>query len=323
MVASNDEVELFFGLRVVSLYGPRLKPEQKHLQGIDVVFVDLPDVGCRVYTYIWTMFLLMSACEDLGVKVLVFDRPNPIGSQVEGPLLEKEYYSFVGLDSLPLRHGLTIGEIALLFKKRHFPRLELEVIPCRNYKKNQLWFDLPLPWINPSPNLPNFYSALCYPGLVLLEGTNLSEGKGTTKPFTTFDAPYLKIEKLYTKLKELFPEQNWGVVFRPLAFEPTFNKWKGKRGYGFEIHVTKPLKFRPVEFGLRLLKLIKVEYSEFEFLPPPYEYERERKPIEILVGSKEVLEWLLKKDSLDFDLDLSYTLKEYQLEISNIILYEE
>jgi uncharacterized protein YbbC (DUF1343 family) len=145
MVASNDEVEPFFGLRVVSLYGPRLKPEPKHLQGIDVVLVDLSDVGCRVYTYIWTMFLLMSACENLGVKVLVFDRPNPIGSQVEGPLLEKEYYSFVGLDSLPLRHGRTIGEIALLFKKRHFPRLELEVVPCRNYKKSQLWLDLPFP----------------------------------------------------------------------------------------------------------------------------------------------------------------------------------
>jgi uncharacterized protein YbbC (DUF1343 family) len=323
MVASNDEVEPFFGLRVVSLYGPRLKPEPKHLQGIDVVLVDLPDVGCRVYTYIWTMFLLMSACENLGVKVLVFDRPNPIGSQVEGPLLEKEYYSFVGLDSLPLRHGRTIGEIALLFKKRHFPRLELEVVPCRNYKKSQLWLDLPLPWINPSPNLPDFYSALCYPGLVLLEGTNLSEGRGTTKPFTTFGAPYLKIEKLYPKLKELFPEKDWGVVFRPLAFEPTFDKWKGKRCYGFEIHVTKPLKFRPVEFGLKLLKLIKMEYSEFEFLPPPYEFEMEKKPIEILVGSKEVLEWLMEKDSLEFDLNLSYTLKRYQLEISNLSLYED
>jgi uncharacterized protein YbbC (DUF1343 family) len=143
----------------------------------------------------------MSACEYLGVKVLVFYRPHPIDYQVEGPLLEKEYYSFVGLDSLPLRHGLTIGELALLFKKRHFPRLELKVIPCRNYKKSRLWFNLSLPWINPSPNLPDFYSALCYPGLVLLEGTNLSEGKGTTKPFTTFGASYLKNRKALPEAK--------------------------------------------------------------------------------------------------------------------------
>jgi len=323
MIGSEDELEPFYGLRVISLYGPRLKPDPEHLKEIDVVFVDLPEVGCRVYTYIWTLFLLMSTCSDLGLKMVVFDRPNPIGPYVEGPILEKEFFSFVGLDSLPLRHGLTVGELARLFKKRHFPNLELEIIPCRNYKKSYFWNDLRLPWINPSPNLPDFYSALCYPGFVLLEGTNLSEGRGTTKPFATFGAPYLKIDKLYSKLKEHFPEKIWGVVFRPIAFEPTFDKWKGKRCYGFEVHITNPFKFRPVELALRLLKLIKVEHREFEFLPPPYEFEKEKKPIEILIGSKEVITWLIEQNNLDFEVDLSYTLLMYQQEVSSIVLYEE
>jgi uncharacterized protein YbbC (DUF1343 family) len=159
----------------------------------------------------------MSACEDLGVKVLVFDRPNPIGSQIEGSLLEKEYYSFVGHDSLPLRHGLTIGKIALLFKKRQFLRLELEVIPCRNYKKSQLWLDLSLPWINPSPNLPDFYSALCYPGLVLLEGTNLSEGKRDHKAFYYFWCTLSKDREALPEAKGALSGKRLGSGLSPFS----------------------------------------------------------------------------------------------------------
>ncbi len=323
MISSWDEKEPFYDLPVISLYGPRLKPEEDHLREIDVVFIDLPEVGCRVYTYIWTMYLMLSACEKTKTKVLILDRPNPLGGMVEGPILEPEYFSFVGLDALPMRHGLTMGELALLFQKRHFPDLELEVIPCEGYEKRYIYPELGVPWLNPSPNLPDFFSALCYPGMVLLEGTNLSEGRGTTKPFTTFGAPYLNLKKLYFQLQELFPEKEWGIIFRPIIFEPTFDKWKGQRCFGFAIHLKDPAKFKPVAFGLKLLKILSLEYEEFGWLSPPYEFEKETKPIEILIGSSKILTWLFSEDTLEIPPEFTYSIKGYQQEISSLALYEE
>ena len=319
MIGSADEVEPFTGVPVISLYGERLVPPQDVLKEVDVIFVDLQDVGCRVYTYIWTLYLLMKECERLGKEVVVLDRPNPIGSNVEGPLLEEEFKSFVGLESLPMRHGLTIGEVALLFKRRRFSGLELKVVPLEGYKKERLWGELDREWVFPSPNLPQWQCCLTYPGLVLLEGTNLSEGRGTTLPFLLFGAPYLELKRLREAIKKEGLEE--GVVLRPVAFAPTFDKWKGKRCYGFQIHLISPEKFRPVKFALRLIRLIAELFEKFEFLPPPYEFEYEKLPMEILLGNKKVLSWLKGEEEIDLEHHLYYNLKNYLEEVKEISLY--
>lgn len=321
MIGSPDEKEPFLGIPVVSLYGPRLQPDPEILKGLDVIFVDLQDVGCRVYTYIWTLFLLLKSANSAEKEVVVLDRPNPIGEALEGPILEKEFYSFVGLDSLPQRHGLTIGEIALLFQWRHFPRLKLKVIPMEEYHKRTLFPELKRPWILPSPNLPNFDSALVYPGMVFLEGTNLSEGRGTTLPFLIFGAPYLKIKMMRGLLEEAFPVKNWGIKLRPIAFEPTFDKWKGQRCYGFQIHFLDYSRFKPVEFALRLIKMIKDHHPDFEFLEIPYEFEEKLKPIEILIGNKRVLQWLKGEINQPLEELLKENLESFRKEVQAIVLY--
>lgn len=323
MQFSPDERDPLFGIEVKSLYGKRLAPDLEDLKKIDVVFVDLVDVGCRVYTYIWTLFLLMKTCELLKRKVVILDRPNPLGRTIEGPLLEKEFYSFVGYDSLPQKHGLTLGELAKLFKKRHFPKLPLEIIPMKNYNPSKLYSALKRPWIPPSPNLPTFECAFLYPGMVFLEGTNLSEGRGTTLPFLTFGAPYLKLKLLRDFLRDKFPEKTWGVKFKPVAFEPTFDKWKGERCLGFQIYLTNPPLFKPVEFALKLLKFIKEEHPQFEFLAIPYEFEDKKKPIEILLGNRNIFNWLIWGEEISLVNKLLHEgLKFYQGEIKSILLYE-
>jgi len=321
MIASPDEREPFFGLQVISLYGERLKPEPEDLKKVDVIFVDLQEVGCRVYTYIWTLFLLLREATFYQKKVVVLDRPNPLGDFIEGPILEKDYLSFVGLDPLPQRHGLTLGELALLFQKRHFNTLSLKVISMENYHPQKLLPFYKRPWIFPSPNLPNFESALLYPGMVYLEGTNLSEGRGTTLPFLIFGAPYLRLKETYELLKVHFPEKEFNLRFRPLAFEPTFDKWKGKRCYGFQIFIKDPYKVKPVSFALKLIKILKETHEDFAFLPPPYEFEREKKPIEILVGNKRILEWLFEGHA-NFTLPLpEEELKPFYDEVSSLRIY--
>jgi uncharacterized protein YbbC (DUF1343 family) len=321
MIASEDEIEPITQTPVISLYGKRLKPEKKHLNEVDIVFVDLQDVGCRVYTYMWTLYLLMEVCEENGKKLVIFDRPNPIGAQIEGPLLESEYFSFVGMDTLPLRHGLTIGEIANLFKKKRFEKLDLEVIKMKGYKKNLLYPEIGRPWVFPSPNMPTWETALVYPGQVLLEGTNLSEGRGTTNPFLIFGAPYLKLKSLFSLFKKIFSSAKDGFILRPVVFEPTFDKWKGKRCYGFQIHVVDYHKFRPVKTTLLILKTIKENYENFEFIEGPYEFEKRKKPIEILIGNSQILKWLEGKDEIDLDFHLYYNLKNYLEEIKGCIFY--
>lgn len=323
MIGSEDEVEVLTKVPVVSLYGPRLEPDEKVLEEIDILFVDLQEVGCRVYTYIWTLFLVLRRCEEKNKKVVILDRPNPIGGWIEGPILEKEFFSFVGLDTLPMRHGLTIGELAYLFKKRHFKNLDLEVIPLKFYRKSLLWWNLDREWILPSPNVPCWRIALVYPGQVLLEGTNLSEGRGTTLPFLVFGAPYINIEKFITLWEKLdFPEKKY-LYLRPFVFEPTFDKWKQKRCFGFQIHVLDYIKYRPVKTTLFILKLVRENYKEFKFISGPYEFEKRLRPIDILVGNSSVLRWLEGKEEIDLDFWLYYILESYVEEIKEITLYEQ
>jgi uncharacterized protein YbbC (DUF1343 family) len=272
------------GLPVYSLYGETRKPTPEMLADIDVLAVDMQDVGARYYTFIWTMDLCMQACAELGKSVIVLDRPNPItGSSVEGPVLAPAFSSFVGLRPVPVRHGMTIGEIALYLKNEFYPALDLHVVPMQGWKRT-MWFDeTGLPWVLPSPNMPTPETALVYPGMCLLEGTMLSEGRGTTRPFEIFGAPFISGDALAEQLNKL---QLPGVWFRPLFFEPTFQKHAGELCGGAQIHITDRKKFRSFKTGAAVLSVIRRLYpDEPLWKSPPYEYEREKMPIDILAGT--------------------------------------
>ncbi len=284
MIESVSFTDTRLGIPVHSLYGEVRKPTAEMLSGLDAVLFDLQDVGVRIYTFLWTMTLAMEACRDTGVKFVVLDRPNPIsGAMREGPTLRSGFESFVGLYPVPLRHGLTAGEIARLANDHFGIDCELDVVPCEGWTRAD-WFDnTGLPFVLPSPNLPTLDACTVYPGMVLLEGTNLSEGRGTTRPFELFGAPFLDPYELTTKLDRLALP---GVVFRPCRFEPTFQKHAGQVCGGAQVHVTDRHAFRPVETAVSVLHTVKLlAPNDFVWRDPPYEYETEKLPIDVLWGS--------------------------------------
>lgn len=271
------------GIPVYSLYGEHREPTPAMLQEIDVLLVDLQDVGARYYTFIWTLYLAMKACEAAGVHVVVADRPNPInGITTEGPLLDPAYRSFVGLHPIAVRHGETIGELAQRFKREAFPACILTILPMSGWER-AMWFDeTGLPWVMPSPNMPTLETAAVYPGMCLLEGTNISEGRGTTRPFESFGAPFIDAEELTRALNaQCLP----GTYFREHYFQPTFHKFAGELCGGAQIHVTDRGTFQPFETGVTIIRRIRERYSNyFQWKEPPYEYEYKRLPIEVLLG---------------------------------------
>ena len=281
MIASADCVDPVLELPVVSLYGPRLAPPADALAAVDVILVDLQDVGTRVYTFAATLAQVMAAAAPLGKKVVVLDRPNPIGgAAVEGNLLRPEWASLVGPYPLPMRHGFTLGELARYYRVTQQIDCDLEVIPLQGWRRRDYFDATGLPWVLPSPNLPTLDGAIVYPGQVLLEGTNLSEGRGTTRPFELFGAPFLEPRRI----KALLPELP-GVILREAHFEPTFHKWAGELCQGFQLHVTDRESFKPYYTTLALLAAIRELYPEqFAWRQPPYEYENERLPIDLLTG---------------------------------------
>jgi uncharacterized protein YbbC (DUF1343 family) len=272
---------------VYSLYGEHREPTAEMLQDVDVLMVDLQDVGSRYYTFIWTLYLCMRACEKRGTHVVVLDRPNPInGVTIEGPPIEKGYESFVGMHPIPARHGKTIGELASQFRDEAFPKCRLSILPMRNWER-AMWFDQTgLPWVIPSPNMPTLDTATVYPGMCLLEGTNISEGRGTTRPFEIFGAPFIDAETLCRELDNLkLP----GVFFRENYFQPTFNKFAGELCGGAQIHLLDRNVFRPFQTGVEIIRCIRKLYPEsFAWKQPPYEYEHEKLPIQILLGGPAV-----------------------------------
>jgi uncharacterized protein YbbC (DUF1343 family) len=293
MIASLDFRHPHLQIPVVSLYGPRLAPPPESLAQIKVLLVDLQDVGTRVYTYAATLAKVMKSAAEAGVKVAVLDRPNPIaGVQVEGNLLQTAWSSLVGPYPLPMRHGLTLGELARYYHTTQKLGCDLEVIPAQGWRRRDYFDATGLPWVMPSPNLPTLEGALVYPGQVLLEGTNLSEGRGTTRPFELFGAPFLEPERILNILnKNPLP----GVVLREAAFEPTFHKWAGQVCRGFQLHVTDRQAFKPYYTTLTLLSIILKLYPEqFAWRPPPYEYETERLPFDLLTGDDAVRRGLEK-----------------------------
>ncbi len=291
MIEWFDFVDPETELPIYSLYGKTRKPTKEMLDDIDLFVCDLPDIGSRYYTYIWTMALCMEVCGELGIKVLVLDRPNPLGGLlIDGPPLEPGFESFVGLHAMPVVHGLTIGEVARYLNERYFKNCDLEVLKMDGWERWMLFPDTGLTWVPPSPNMPSFETALVYPGQCLLEGTGLSEGRGTTLPFRICGAPYINASILVEDLK-LSSAQNHlpGAAFRPVHFRPTFHKHTNTLCGGVEIHVTEHESFRAFPVTIAILQSVfKRTPHHFTWKSPPYEYEHEKLPFDILSGSSKL-----------------------------------
>jgi len=321
MIESSHAVDVDLDIPVYSLYSETRSPTREMLEEIDLLLVDLQDVGTRVYTFEWTTALALAACAKAGVEVVVLDRPNPLGGQaIEGNLIRPGYTSFVGLYPVPMRHALTLGELAALVNLRMETdggarprtgsrgparrpwsrregvglrcagRCDLTVVPMRGWRRTMLYPQTGLPWILPSPNMPTFETALVYPGQVLLEGTNLSEGRGTTKPFEIFGAPFLDPAAVRRRFER---RRLPGLVLREHTFEPTFHKWAGEACRGFQLHITDPATYRPYLTTLALLQdVIAVHGDRFAWTEPPYEYVTDKPPIDVLTGDPSVREAL-------------------------------
>jgi uncharacterized protein YbbC (DUF1343 family) len=276
---------------IYSLYSETREPTAEMLAGLDALVIDLQDVGTRIYTYIYTMANCLKAARRHDLPVIVCDRPNPIGgAAVEGPMLEPGFESFVGQYPIPMRHGMTIGELARLFNEHFGIGAKLEVVAMPDWDRASFHDDNGLPWVLPSPNIPTLDSAIVYPGTVLFEGTNVSEGRGTTKPFELVGAPWIEPE---TFAHHMNLEGLPGVYFRPALFEPTFHKHRDTPCGGCQVHITDRRTIRPVETGVALLQAFRdLGHDHFQWREPPYEYEYLLAPIDILCGSSEVRERL-------------------------------
>jgi uncharacterized protein YbbC (DUF1343 family) len=269
---------------VYSLYSETREPTAEMLRDLDVLVIDLQDVGTRVYTYIYTMANCMRAAARHGVRVVVCDRPNPIGGDaVEGALLQEPWTSFVGQFPMPMRHGMTIGELARLFNDAFGIGAALDVVPLEGWQRGMYFDETGLPWVITSPNIPTLDSAIVYPGTVLFEGTRLSEGRGTTRPFELLGAPWIDGERL---AEEMNAKQLPGIYFRPVFFEPTFQKHAKETCGGCQIHVLDRRSFRPLHTAVELIAEFRRENAKrFAWREPPYEYEHDKQPIDILYGS--------------------------------------
>ena len=322
MVESEDSVEPGLKIPIFSLYSPLTRiPTEEMLDEIDVLLIDLQDVGVRVYTFATTMGLCLEAAAKHGKKVIVLDRPNPIGAErVEGNILKKKLRSFVGFSSLPMRHGMTMGELALCFNEELEEEAELEIVSMEGYRREYLFSHTGIAWVNPSPNIPTLDTTLVYPGQVLLEGTNLSEGRGTTKPFEFFGAPYIDPTTLKRGLKK---RRLPGVTFREISFIPQFDKWKGTLCHGFQLHVTDPETFKPYYTTLAVIQEVMKKWpQEFKWRPPPYEYEFERLPFDIIAGDEDIRKGLEEKRDVE-EMEATWTkgLKDFMARREKCLLY--
>ncbi|MEO0122862.1 MAG: DUF1343 domain-containing protein [candidate division WOR-3 bacterium] len=307
---------------VLSLYGKKLVPQLSIIREIDTLVVDLIDIGTRYYTFVWSALLLLKELARLKKKMVILDRPNPLnGLTVQGPVLEEKFVSFVGLYPMPVRHGLTIGEICNMINVEKHLGVDLEVIKMEGWKRKFYFPDCSLKWTVPSPNMPSFETALVYPGMCLLEGTNISEGRGTTRPFEIFGAPWIQEEKL---VKELNRKNIMGVEFRPLKFIPTFHKYCGKICGGAQIYVNDLKNFDPVCTGLEIISTIKELYpKKFTWRKPPYEFEKNKMPFDILIGNSWIREAIEKGKSVGtMKKRWQKELKEFKKKRVKYLLYE-
>lgn len=292
MEAVQGEVEATLSVPVSSLYGAdpsTLAPRPEELEGLDAVVVDLPDIGCRYYTFAATLAYLMAACEEAGVEVIVCDRPNPVGGVVlEGGQVAPGYRSFVSELPVPVRHGLTLGELSLLLREERHGQLALSVVPCQGWERSMWWDKTGLPWVAPSPNMPTLVTATVYPGACLVEATNLSEGRGTTRPFQLVGAPWLDGEELAQRLNARgLP----GCRFRACRFRPEFHKWAGQVCGGVEWHVLDREAMCSLRVGVTLLTEARaLAPHRFSWRHEPYEFVAQVPAIDLLTGSSQARE---------------------------------
>ena len=289
------------GCEIVSLYGNNeksLMPDRSLLQGLDIVLFDIQDVGSRYYTYVNTLALFMDAARGLDIEVMVLDRPNPLGGIcVEGPQLDQSFHSFVGVMPVPVRHGLTAGEIAHFYRDYKKLDINLSVIPMQGWSRRMLFPETGLPWVPPSPNMPSFQVAEVYPGMCLFEGLNVSEGRGTTTPFLLSGAPFIDPFELAARLESMRIQ---GVVFRPTWFRPTFHKYRDQVIGGIYMHVTDHSRFRAFAAGVAMTCALKELYPEhLSFLDGVYEFNDTIPAFDLLAGSGAIRSMILNGDSAE------------------------
>jgi uncharacterized protein YbbC (DUF1343 family) len=296
MIESHHTTEPDLNIPIYSLYSHTRIPVPQMFADIDTLVVDIQDVGTRVYTFIYTISFCMELAAQMNKKVVVLDRPNPIGGcQVEGNVLQQQEASFVGRFPIPMRHGMTVGEICRFFNTEFHLGCDLTIVPMTGWKRSMYWQDTGLAWVPPSPNLPTPHSCMVYPGQVIFEGTNISEGRGTTLPFELFGAPFLDTARMGPKLNQAIS----GAWFRPVCFQPTSGKWQDQVCKGFHIHVTNKAVFTPYTASLTALQMIISHHPDaFAFKQPPYEYEYERLPMDLILGDQNIRKRLLALEDI-------------------------
>jgi uncharacterized protein YbbC (DUF1343 family) len=293
MIGVGEAKDSVTGLPMYSLYGAEeasLWPKPEWLAGLDAIVFDMQDVGSRYYTYIWTLLHLMQVAAPLGVEVIVLDRPNPIGGlEVEGGAILPAYRSFVGRVSLPNRHGMTTGEIARMVNETEKIGAKLTVVEMEGWRRDMLWADTGLPWVMTSPNMPSVDTALVYPGMCLVEGTELSEGRGTTRPFELVGAGYISYAEARQIANALEKQGLPGVIFRPVVFTPTFHKYGGKRCGGLQVHVIDARRFKPYLSAIAVLRELRTRYpKDMHWRSKPYEFVADKPAIDLLCGGPEI-----------------------------------
>ncbi|WP_321493299.1 DUF1343 domain-containing protein [uncultured Desulfobacter sp.] len=320
MIESGHFRDPELNIPVFSLYSETRIPTADMFAPIDTLVVDIQDVGTRVYTFIYTISYCLETAAKLDKDVVILDRPNPVGGlQVEGNILEDEYSSFVGRYPIPMRHGMTVGEICSYINTTQKIGCDLTVIPMQGWTRDMYWQDTGLSWVPPSPNLPTPLSAMVYPGQVIFEGTNLSEGRGTTLPFEQFGAPYID----NYALKQHAQDRLNGVVLRPVCFQPTSGKWQNQICQGVHIHVTDRQKYKPYLHALILLQeIMKTHPDGFQFKAPPYEYEFERLPMDLILGSRKLRENLEEmNDPIELEKSWQIPLDQFKQESQAFYIY--
>ena len=313
------------GIPVLSLYSETRIPTKEMLEGIDNLIIDLQDVGTRVYTYIWTLFNIMKSVRGTGIKITVLDRPNPAGGKlVQGNFPNEIFYSFVCMSGIPMRHGLTIGEVALWFQKNHFPDVKLNVVSMQGWERWMIWQNTGLHWVNPSPNLPTPEGCLVYPGSVLFEGTNLSEGRGTTRSLEMIGHPDIEAEKWKSDLDKFLKKNGSpGFVLRPIYFEPVFQKLKGTTCGGYQIHNTLPNTSNPWKLGQLLLSFLFERMDKESFWNnQAYEYKTHGLAIDWINGTDRIRKNIEQGcNGVDLDEIEKEGLHEFMVLRQEILLY--
>ncbi len=324
MIEWSSQIHPEYKVPLFSLYGEHRKPSPEMLEEIDVLLVDLQDIGARLYTYIWTVKLCIEACGEAGIPVWILDRPNPVAAlPYDGPVLKEEYFTFVGGASIPMCHRMTIGEMSLWIRDKYYPACELNVVWMKNWRRTMMYNATGLPWVLPSPNMPSLSTAIVYPGTVLIEALNLSEGRGTTIPFELFGAPFIDAPELK---KNLDNRKIAGCAFRIHSFIPTFHKFSGRSCNGLQLHVTNTGNFEPVATAFEIFDAI-IETSPegaLKFNNPPYEYEEKLMPFDILSGDSMMREALTERKGIKGEKERwKYETEIFLKDFSQMAAYEE